>query len=91
MSRLPEVVVLMLGSALLTVGLAAAEARDGRAEQGAGPVIETRLQVSPAEKAQAVQAIAEQIVDGPACGRKVKVVYAGYGEGNRAPCPQPAR
>ena len=68
---------LAAGAAVITFGLAAAQARDAR------PVPPT---VDPVEKAEAAQVTAKKIVAGEPCQRKVKVVYAGYGEGARAGC-----
>ena len=36
-------------------------------------------------------AVAASRADEPACARQVRVVYAGYGEGQTAPCTEIAR
>ena len=90
MVRIKDILVPAVGAAVLTMVLAAAEARDGRSVRGgaapataAAPVAGDATDV----RAEAGQAAAEQIVQTPACGRKVKVVYAGYGESSRVACP----
>ena len=80
MVRVTEVLGLALVSAALTVVLGAAQARDAKVQKPAQAV-------AAAAKAEIGQAAAEQIVEVPACARKVKIVYAGYGEASRASCP----
>lgn len=92
MSKTQRMIALASGVALVGLSLVA-EARDsGAAIAKPAPITvaatETFPAATPADaKAAAGQNAAEQIVQSPACGRKVKVVYAGYGEGNRAGCP----
>lgn len=93
MFKLSQMIALGAGAAVITLGLAAAEARDGRPARKAEPaatVVATAPQATPEEKAELGQAAAERIVQIPACARKVKVVYSGYGEGDRAACPAQA-
>ncbi len=85
MSNKQRWMALVSGVALIGISLVA-EARDGRAVK---PELPAPSDLSPAEAKAAVgQAAAEQIVQAPACARKVKVVYAGYGESDRAGCPK---
>ena len=77
--------VLVVGAlaALATSGLAVAQAKDS---------VESRTELraaAPAESAERVQT--SRVAEVPKCGRKVKVVYAGYGEGGRPGCPTAAQ
>ena len=92
MFKVSQLVALGAGAAVITLGLAAAEARDGRQARTPEPVVQavSAPAATPEEKAELGQAAAEKIVQIPACARKVKVVYSGYGEGDRAACPSPA-
>lgn len=47
--------------------------------------------VALAQAPAAQQDVAATVNLGPACARKVKVVYTGYGEGDRASCTTPAK
>lgn len=78
------------GVATILLGLAGAEARDSLQSTRPDARVAAAAPASTDAKAQAGQATAETIVQTPACGRKVKVVYAGYGEGVRPGCPNPA-
>lgn len=93
MFKVSQLVALGAGAAVITLGLVAAEARDGRPgrkpEPAAPIVAATATQATSVEKAEVGQAAAEKIVQIPACARKVKVVYSGYGEGDRAACQSP--
>lgn len=92
MSSKQRLVALASGVALVGLSIVA-EARDGRAvkQEATAPAATTVMQTEPAEAKAAVgQAAAEQIVQTAACARKVKVVYAGYGESSRAGCPSKA-
>ena len=86
-----EVAGLAFAAALVTAGIGIAQANDavGRARQAADPAgVEIVASTKVAStKVEAAQATAEQIAQAPTCGRKVKVVYAGYGEGARSDCP----
>ncbi len=86
MLRFKEVLAIATTAGLLTFGFVAAEARDIKVQRRAEPAKIVAV-ATPAEKAEVGQAAAERIVHVPACARKVKVVYAGYGEGARASCP----
>ena len=89
MSNKQRVVALVSSVALIGLSLVA-EAREAKAPSRADGAA-TIAAVDPAEvlegKAATGQAAAEQIVQAPGCARKVKVVYAGYGEASRAGCP----
>ena len=88
---------MMAAAALVTCGLAAAEARDVRPSREPkakvtdtttpAPPAAPAVPESPIDKAETGHVVAERIVQAPQCARKVKVVYAGYGEGDRARCP----
>lgn len=91
MTKISEMVGLAALSAALTFGFAAAEARDIKVQRKQAPVEMTAVAPEPVvdveQKAEFGQAAAEQIVQAPGC-RKVKVIYAGYGESSRAAgCP----
>ena len=83
MVRVREVLGLALISGALTIVLGAAQARDVKIQKPAQVAV-----VAATEKAEVGQAAAEKIVEVPACARKVKIVYAGYGEAGRAGCLQ---
>jgi hypothetical protein len=74
MSRLSTVLILTALSSVLT------------------PVVVSATGITPdkpaaqAEPAKTEAAPAQARADGPACARRVKVVYAGYGEGRGASC-----
>lgn len=91
MSNKHLLAALLSGVALVGLSLVA-EARDAKAPVRAEvPAVAAVQPVAALEdKAAAGQAAAEQIVQAPACARKVKVVYAGYGEASRAGCPAQA-
>ena len=91
MTKISEMVGLAALAATLTLGLATAEARDIKVQRRAAPIEMAAATPQPAvdveQKAEVGQAAAEKIVLAPGC-RKVKVIYAGYGEGDRATsCP----
>lgn len=84
---------LLVAVALVTSALATgSEARDIKivrkatvASLPAAPVVAVVRDVTP--KAQAAKAQAAiPAVEAPACARKVKVIYAGYGEAERVNC-----
>ncbi len=91
MNRMCEVLVLTGIAGVLTLGLVSAEARDAKVRSPSPIVSAEAVAVASTDRAEVGQAAAEQIVQTSACGRKVKVVYAGYGEGDRAGCPTPTR
>lgn len=88
----------MVASVALAVSAATAEARDIKVQRKAIPVAtETATPAAPAEIAAsapvawtaapvktAAPAEAAAAPAVPPCARKVKVIYAGYGEANRA-------
>lgn len=92
MTKISEMVGLAALSAALTLGFATAEARDIKVQRKAAPVEMAAAAPEPVaadveQKAEVGQAAAEKIVLAPGC-RKVKVIYAGYGESDRAAsCP----
>lgn len=81
-----EVVAVAAAAGIVTIGLATAQAGDIKVVRQLANVAPVQA-ATPAEKAEVGQAAAERIVQVPACARKVKVVYAGYGERDRASCP----
>ena len=91
MSSTQRLIALASGVALVGLSLVA-EARDVKSSARVEAPATTALEANTVleSKAAAGQAAAEQIVQSPACARKVKVVYAGYGESSRAACPTPA-
>ena len=83
---------ILLTAAALAVGAGSAQALDIKVParpapqarfEPVAPAVEVPVAVAKAEQGQAA---AEKIVQIPACARKVKVIYAGYGESDRAAC-----
>lgn len=91
MLRIKETVAITLAAAIGAFGLVAAEARDIKVQkkqveiQAKAPQAEP-VPAEPASKVEVGKATATKIVETPPCARKVKVVYSGYGEANRANC-----
>lgn len=85
MIKITDLVVVGVATVALTLGLAAAQARDVKpaaaspAVTAAAPVV-----VAPEARTDLGQATAEKIVEAAPCAKKIKVVYAGYGEADRA-------
>lgn len=76
----------LAGTCLLLAGLGTAEARDIKVKRPAPAPVKAEA----APVAAAKPAGASVVVAVPACARKVKVIYAGYGEADRATCTQSA-
>ena len=88
MLRFTDLVAITAAAGIITFGFATAEARDVKIQKPeAVKAVAAAAPVTAVEKAVVGQAAAERIVQIPACARKVKVVYAGYGESDRASCP----
>lgn len=83
MIKINDLVVVAISTAILTLGLAAAQARDVRPASAPAAVTAEAPAASEA-RTEIGKATAEKIVEGAPCAKKIKVVYAGYGEANRA-------
>jgi hypothetical protein len=80
MTRTTTIVTLALLSSLLTpVVVKATDTTQGRAATVQQAKVETTASTTQAPAAET-----------PACARRVKVVYAGYGEAHAAACPATA-
>jgi hypothetical protein len=83
---LPHVALRMIAACSILLGLVfaggamAKSAPDAKAPAATAPIAVANATV-PATSAPAVQAVAAD-----PCARKVKVIYAGYGEASRASC-----
>lgn len=83
-----------VSSLLVVASLGAAEARDLKVVKRTAPIVAvtTSAKVADAKVLAAVKpveaapTVVSAIVNVPACARKVKVIYAGYGEADRATC-----
>lgn len=87
--------LVLAGLSVLASGMA--EARDIRVVRKTLEPVETVAQATPAAPIirdvtpEKLKATIEPAAATPSCARKVKVIYAGYGEANRAePCPSAA-
>ena len=92
--RLGEIGGLLVAAAIVTTTLfSVAEARDIRitrkpaVTERAPAAVAIVRDVTPQAKPAAAQAsLPVQTTESPACARKVKVIYAGYGEAERVNC-----
>lgn len=85
MFKISDLVVAGIATAVLTLGFAAAQARDVKpAPAPASVSVDAPSAPASQERTELGQATAEKIVEVAPCAKKVKVVYAGYGEADRA-------
>ena len=83
MIKITDLLAVGVATVVLTLGLAAAQARDVKPTP-ASSAVTVAPPVAPETRTEFGQATAEKIVESAPCAKKIKVVYAGYGEADRA-------